>query len=289
MSEKPLKICIVGSAPHSTMHAPFGSDDWTIWGVSPSVWATAVQHGYDKRFDGWFELHRYGNYPNMCAEYRAWLESLEVPVFTSEPVSSLKNNIELPVEELVGKYGPYWFNSTVSWMMAMAIEQEPTQIALYGIDMAANEEYFSQKMGCIRMAEIAVSQGIQVTAPFESDLFTPPPLYGVCEYNHAFIKTKARMQEIQGRIADAENRLRIASEESAFLRGVMDDMKWVQNTWNGNMNARRDKFNMPHMGQIASVPVDLSEQMPADIAKAEAEAEMMKQAPRKKPGRSKKP
>lgn len=259
---KPLKICIVGSAPHSTAMAPYGSDEWVIWGCSPSVWATGKQHGYIDRFDSWFELHRYGNFPNMSPDYRAWLESIQIPVFTSEPVGSLKSNVVLPVDELVMKYGPYWFNSTISWMMAMAIEQNPSQIALYGIDMAANEEYFSQKMGCIRMAEIAFSQGIQVTAPYESDLFTPPPLYGVCEHNHSFIKTKVRMQEIQGRINDAEQRHKVAEQEIHFLRGVMDDMKWSQNTWNGNMAARSHKFNTPHMGQIKSVPVDLNDKLP---------------------------
>jgi len=245
-----MKICIVGSAPHSTGMAPYGSEDWVIWGCSPSVWGTAKQYGYLNRFNGFFEMHRYGNFPNMSPEYRAWLESVDIPVFTSEPVSSLKNNVVVPVDELVKKYGPYWFNSTVSWMMALAIEQKPSQIALYGIDMAANEEYFSQKMGCIRMAERAVEQGIQVTAPYESDLFTPPPLYGVCEYNHAFIKTKIRTQEIQGRLHDAEQRRLVAEQEAHFLRGVIDDMQWSQQTWNGNMAARSHKFNKPVIGEI---------------------------------------
>lgn len=242
---KEKNICIVGSAPHSLLLAPYASDDWTIWGCSPGLWATAKQHGFIHRFDGWFEVHRYGNFPNMSPEYRGWMESLEVPVFTSAPVSSLKNNIALPVEELVAKHNPYFFNSSVSWMFAMALEMNPDKISLYGIDMAANEEYFSQKMGCIYFALEAQKRGITVAAPYESDLFTPPPLYGVCEHNHAFIKMKVRREELQARLADAEQRQNLAFQEATFLRGALDDLSYCSQTWAGNMAERQFKFNQP--------------------------------------------
>ena len=132
----------------------------------------------------------------------------------------------------------------------MAIEMNATSIGLWGVDMAANEEYYSQKMGCIWFAQIAQSLGIEVGVPPESDLFTPPPLYGVCETSHSWIKHTARARELQARLNDAEIRANQAKEEVMFLKGAVDDLKWSQTTWSGNVASRHSKFVSPKEAPI---------------------------------------
>lgn len=239
-----MKIALLGSAPSSAGLAPFGSKDWEVWGCSPGALAFA------KDATAWFELHRYEpGQPWFSEGYCSFLENTDMPVYMAEPTPRVKNCIPLPVEELVDKYGPYYFNSTLSWMMALAIEANPESIGLWGVDMAANEEYFSQKMGCIHFALLAQSMGIEVGVPAESDLFVPPPLYGICETNHPFIKATSRKRELESRMNEAEQRQKVAQEEISFLKGAIDDNQYHQQTWHGNMESRK-RFVAPQAGSL---------------------------------------
>jgi len=235
-----MKIGLLGSAPSSMHSAPFNTPDWQIWGCSPGAFV------YGDRAHAWFELHRYEpGQPWFSEGYCNFLENFEGPVYMAEPTPRVKNCVVIPIDDLVAKYSPYYFNSSLSWMMAMAIESDPESIGLWGVDMAADEEYFSQKMGLIWFAQIAQSMGIEVGTILESDLFTPPPLYGVCETNHAFIKALTRQRELEQRKVDAESRMAQAKEEMVFLKGALDDNKYHQQTWHGNMAGRQDKFTSP--------------------------------------------
>ena len=228
-----MKIALLGSAPSSAGLAPHGSKEWQVWGCSPGCYGVAVNP------TAWFELHRYEpGQPWFSEGYCSFLENFDGPVYMAEPTSRVKNCVPIPVDELVAKYGPYFFNSTLSWMFALAIEAEAKTIGLWGVDMAAGEEYFSQKMGCIWFAQIAQALGIEVGVPPESDLLTPPPLYGVCETTHAWIKHTARQRELQARLNDANIRAEQSKQEIGFLNGAIDDMNWTKNTWAGNMAAR---------------------------------------------------
>lgn len=242
-----MKIALIGSAPSSVRQAPFGSSDWQIWGCSPGAWAVVP------RSDRWFEIHRWEpGQPWMSEDYcdfvknhpDAWV-SVEVPGTYMKP---------LPVEELVAKYGPYFFTSTLSWMFAMAIEEilawrekgnEGGSIGLWGVDMAATEEYGYQRAGCQYFAMIAKSLGIEVGVPPESDLLRPAPLYGVCETTHHWIKATQRERELQHRLQQAEWDARAKQEEATFLKGAIDDLNWNKNTWMGNVDALGQQYVEP--------------------------------------------
>lgn len=235
-----MKIGLIGSAPSSARLAPYASEEWTFWGCSPGA------YGIVPNPSAWFEIHRYEpGQPWFSEGYCDFLENFDGPVYMAEPTPKVKNCVPLPVEDLVNKYSPYWFNSTLSWMMAMAIEAEAETIGLWGVDMAAAEEYYSQKLGCIWFAQLAQSLGIEVGVPPESDLFVPPPLYGICETNHQFIKDTTRRRELELRLHESEQKALIAREEAAFLKGAIDDLHYHQSTWAGNLAARGREFCSP--------------------------------------------
>ncbi len=239
-----MKIALVGSAPSSVRLAPFGNPAWQIWGCSPGVYPLAP------RVDAWFELHRWEppvigkadlQKPWFSPEYCLWMGQQKL-VWMAEPVPEIPNSRRFPAEELVRKYGPYFFTSSLSWMFAMAIEEilkdraqrntgAADEIGLWGVDMAAAEEYGYQRAGCQFFAQIAEQLGIRLVVPPESDLLLPPPLYGIVESDHMMIKLTARKSELQSRLSQSELALQHAQNEVYFLKGAISDMEYMMGTW----------------------------------------------------------
>jgi hypothetical protein len=242
-----MKIALIGSAPSSIRLAPFGDPSWQIWACSPGAYAVL------SRCDKFFELHRWEpgvigqpatQKPWFSPEYVMWM-SRQKCVVMYQPVPEIPNSSALPIETLVRTYGSYNFTSSLAWMFAMALEEikanrlkpadkpqeEKDSIAFYGVDMAATEEYGYQRAGCQFFVQLAHQLGIEVVVPPESDLLVPPPLYGVCEHSHQFIKLTERKREIESRLANAQNMLQHYTNESFFLKGALDDMAYHMNTW----------------------------------------------------------
>ncbi len=235
-----MNIALIGSAPSSIHLAPYGNPDWEIWGCSPAV------HFYGPQMQRYFELHRWEpGQPWFSESYVKFLENFSGPVVMSEKVESVKNCILLPWQELVEKYGDYFFTSSLAWMMAMAIEEGAKKIGLWGVDMAATTEYHDQRMGCQYFAMIAKAKGIEVGVPPTSDLLRPAPLYGVCETSHAWIKQRQRAIELSERLKECRLTIKDKTEEMHFLLGAMDDQDWNLHSWFGAKDTLGKEFVEP--------------------------------------------
>ena len=239
------QICLVGTAPSSIRLAPYQSPDWEIWCCSPGTWAAQPP-----KIDQFFELHRWEpGQPWMSKEYCQFLMDFPGKVWTSDEVKGMKNCNIMPVYKLVDKYGPYFFTSSLAWMFALAIEEKPDKIALFGVDMAATQEYGYQRAGCQYFAMLARAKGIEVGVPPESDLLRPAPLYGVCENSHAYIKMLERKRELTDRHNKLKAELTEKDKEFMFLTGALDDLQWHINTWTGNVDTLGKRFVEPPMLQ----------------------------------------
>jgi hypothetical protein len=139
----------------------------------------------------------------------------------------------LPWKEILDEFDPSrWFcTSSLFWMMAMAIKADAKVIGLWGVDMAASEEYEMQRAGIQYLTYIARARGIEVGVPHESDLFTPRFRYGIDEWTHSYRKTRMRREELMRRKAEAEHQKREAENGIAFLHGALDDLKYMGDTW----------------------------------------------------------
>lgn len=242
-----MKIAILGSAPSSLHLAPFGDPSFSIWGCSPGVYYQVP------RCDAWFELHRWEppviGKPHLqkqwfSPEYVAWMAMRQpgaCPVWMYEAVPEIPASRPLPVDDLTSKYGTFFFTSSVAWMIACAIEDilearakgatDPDEIALFGIDMAANEEYGYQRAGCQHFLLLAGDLGIKITVPPEADLLRPMPLYGICESSHWMIKNTVRKGELEARVAQSTAQLESAKHNLAFMQGALDDLNYQMLTW----------------------------------------------------------
>ena len=201
-----LSVALIGSAPASIALAPYHDPAWEIWGCSPGT------YGVMKRVNRFFELHLWEpGQPWFSPEYVQWLTALPdrgINLYTGAPIPSIPKAEVLPWQDILNEFDPNaWFcTSSVFWMMAMAIRAGAKKIGLWGIDMAATEEYEGQRAGIHYMAMIAQQRGIEVGVPMESDLFTPRFKYGIDEWTHSFRKIRARNAELTQRrnMADAE-------------------------------------------------------------------------------------
>lgn len=234
-----LKFALIGSAPASVRGAPYHDESWQVWGCSPGAYGV-VPKG---RSNIWWEMHKYEpGQPWFSPEYCQFLRDHPC-VVVAELRKEIPNGVMLDYDALVKKYSPYFFTSSIAWMMAHAIETimregDPatSKIGLWGVDMAANEEYEAQRAGLHYFALIAANLGIEVGVPPESDLFRPRFLYGVDEVKHFHIKMRARRQELEQRLAAAEQVFVAKQQEVQFIRGALDDLNYCFQTWPDKQN-----------------------------------------------------
>lgn len=220
------KIAIIGKAPSSQSLAPYADPDWHIWTLSDVMLCRQAA-----RYDVQFELHD-SEIVKKNKSYWDWLTRVDgKPVVMREDTPEIKACIPYPKDEIVDKYGGY-FTNTVSWMIALAIEMQPTEIGVYGIDMAQNDEYAHQRPSCEYFLGIAAGRGIKVWVPPQSDLLHTSGLYGFdSALNDMAIKQKARISELTKRIAETEQRRDSAALEAAYLQGALEDSKDYWGQW----------------------------------------------------------
>lgn len=226
-----MKVALVGSAPSSCRIAPYQDPEWQIYGCSPGLYGVAP------RVNEWFEMHRWEpGAPWFSPEYVQWLKALPsrgVKLWTGAAIGDLPGSDVFPWQEVLDEFDPNaWFaTSSLFWMMARAIKAGATAIGLWGVDMAAGEEYEMQRAGIHHLTYIALSRGIEVGIPSESDLFTPRFKYGVDEHTHSYCKVRARRAELEQRLRDAEAQARALQDGSHFLKGALEDLCYMHNTW----------------------------------------------------------
>jgi hypothetical protein len=224
-----MKIAVLGAAPSSRLLAPFNDLSWEIWACSPP--------NYDlPRVDAWFEVHSLERKFSMAGN-QPWVQKLKqhprVYVNAVDPLRKdhLPLSVPYPIEKMVAKYGRWFFTSSLAYMLAMAIDYKPEVIGLWGVDMSASEEYGYQRAGCHFFIREAAALGIQVVAPPQSDILCPVPLYGFKEQSPMFWKQKVGRKELRERVARCENQIAQADNEMKVLRGAMDDMNYIENTY----------------------------------------------------------
>ncbi len=219
------KIAVLGSAVSSVGLAPFNEPDWEIWGCSPANKALP-------RCDVWFELHN----PTLkiregLTEWLNWLKEQPI-VYMQKAYPGYKGSREYPLQQILQKWGPFWWTSQLAYMLALAIEQKPTHIGLFGVDMAANSEYNQQRLGCQYFIQYIVRESpIELVVPPESDILEAAPLYGYCESSRQFRKYIARKEELTRRITGLDAEVNQKSAEKAHLVGALDDMEYQLAHW----------------------------------------------------------
>jgi len=215
------------------MLAPYKDESWEIWATSPSNYQLLP------RVDRWFELHKdfqlWGGkhgHPDQSF-YVEWLEHHSKERFRLYMLDQedIAHAHVFPWKELVSEFSPYFFTSTFSWMFGYALQQGATEIGIYGADMSTDEEYRKQRPHFQHFIWLALQRGVKVTAPYESDIMQPPPLYGVSFTTPRGRKFVEREYELKRRIAEMEAEETKLNKMRLQLLGSLDDNDYMQTTW----------------------------------------------------------
>ena len=91
------------------------------------------------------------------------------PVTIREHYDDIPNSIPFPREFLLTKFRRY-FTNTISWQIALALAMGYKEIHLYGINMANDEEYKSQRPSVEYFVGLAEGLGVKVFIPEECDI-----------------------------------------------------------------------------------------------------------------------
>lgn len=244
------KIAILGTAASSMALAPFKDPSWAIWACSPGAYPICAQN----RSDVYFEVHRWqptppgqfgapGTKPWFSPEFDAFLREHKGPVFMSQVVPSIPSSVRIPFEHLIKKYGRYFWQSSMSYMLAMAIEVlaprvqagEKVAIGLWGVDMSASEEYAYQRPACQHFIGLAMALGISIVLPEESDLMRPPTMYGIGELNPRHIKLQARLAEVSAQKAQLSAQNEQNVRRVLQLDGMMAELNYQLATWTDDL------------------------------------------------------
>lgn len=234
-----LNIGLIGAAPSSDKLAPFHHPDWEIWACSPSNWQAP-------RVDAYFEMH------NLDRKYvpgnEPWIKALQgAPrVYVAKEDKRLPHARVYPKKEVFEFFGNYqflesFFQSQVSYMLAFAIMQQPQQIGLWGIDMAAETEYTTQRPGCHYFFIEAEKRGIPIVAPPQSDILEPLPLYAYKEFDPAYWRQKARKAELKKAIEEKTALIEGAQQEIWLKQGALSDIRYSDNTWRARVGSKCPK------------------------------------------------
>ncbi len=220
-----MKIALLGSAPSSKWLAPFKDPDWEIWACSPSNCDLP-------RCDVFFEIHgldttlkeaQYAEFVKWCAKHPK--------IYMQEKRPEYPGALVYPKDEMFKEFGPYFFTSSLAYMLALAIHQKPEAIGLFGVDMSAGDEYGYQRAGCHYFIQEAEKRGIDLVVPFESDILEPPPPYGYREASRMWWKMNTRWKELAGQHQGIMSQMATLKKQQTLLEGAMDDAQYVCNTF----------------------------------------------------------
>jgi hypothetical protein len=136
------------------------------------------------RIDRVFEIHKYGWFLRkgqyQLTNYRKWLRKKHpFPIYMQKEYKSFPSSVRYPIEEVHeyifghllrnGERNLY-YQSSFSYMMALAIYEGVSRIEIYGVDMTNDTEYNYQKPSGELMIGVALGHGIDVVLQPNSGL-----------------------------------------------------------------------------------------------------------------------
>src|SRR5215467_7046976 len=123
------------------------------------------------------------------------LAKLTIPVYMQARRPEVPTSLAYPLEAMCSEFAlPHtpkaYFTNTISYMVALAITEGFAEIQLFGVDMAQDTEYASQRPSCEFFLGIAVGRGVRVVPHPASDILKTTHLYGFEERERQWLRDK---------------------------------------------------------------------------------------------------
>ena len=198
-------------------------------------------------------------------EYCQFMRDFPGIVYTGARIPEIKNHVVYPVDYIEEKFSSYFLTSSLSLMLALAIDtieqiraarshhqartghghglpngipveelDKPDTddvIGLWGVDMAASDEYAYQRPGCQFFVLEAGRRGIGIFLPPESDLMRPMPVYGISEWDHSYIKLTTKAREMSAALAEEQKKAQEGQMHAVGLQAEIHALNYFVSTW----------------------------------------------------------
>jgi len=137
-----------------------------------------------------------------------------------------KSNRIYPKEDILEKYQRrMWFSSSIAWLIPLAIEEEPSDIGFWGIDLESGEEYISQFVGCAHLIDMARFMGINIHLPSGCGLLRDPAPYPDRYETQLALTLEKKRKWIGEMIADVDPKLETLKMEVYRQEGLCISLK----------------------------------------------------------------
>lgn len=166
-------IALVGTASSSFDKVPWGWPGVDIWCVN------SIYKHYTKfcpMVELFWDIHT--DPEELHPAWYKWALETQPRVMLQKVDPRLTNSEAFPRQTAISRFGGEYFTSSVAYMMALAIMNEPKSIGIYGIDMAEGTEYQHQRPCVEYFIGIARGMGIPVKIPKNSALLKANWPYG---------------------------------------------------------------------------------------------------------------
>tara|TARA_R100000963_G_C4601261_1_gene74872 strand:- start:47 stop:646 length:600 start_codon:yes stop_codon:yes gene_type:complete len=167
------QVAIVGLAPSTHDDAPYEDPGWEAWGLP---WDNDRYPYFDRLFDIHpLECIREATPSFYHPDYEDRLRELDAPLYMQQAYGDIPNAIAYPLDEISSIVGDY-YNSSIAYMLAMAIVENVDKIGLWGVDMSGSgepghaNEYRDERPNCEYLLGFAKAKGIEIYLPEECPL-----------------------------------------------------------------------------------------------------------------------
>lgn len=244
------KVALVGFTK-SREDAPYDDPEWTVAGCNNLHRQPGMEELWSK-CDVWYDLHDLDTI-RQDPVHVEWLQAGHMPCFVTHPQPDWPQALPFPHQEILdwvkghGLAGERYFTNSVSWMFAhahMLLERagfdqgRGGEIGAWGIDMAVDTEYESQRPSCEYFLGFAEGRGIKVTVSDRSDLLKCASLYGLEDSSPIVHKMRDREKELVGQIATIHQRRAEIDHEAqqlhtqeAHIYGALMDTRYYLGRW----------------------------------------------------------
>ena len=214
-------LAIIGTADPTRQAAPYEDENFEIWGV-----AVASTYEDVKRLDLQFEMHT-DAYWTQDPNVHKRLQETKVPLYMHKKHDDIPTSMEFPIDLMTG-YRKYFTNS-IAYMLALAyhsyiMTEKPKHVALFGVHMAAAEEYTEQRPNCEYWLGRMEGAGMDVELAPGGALLAAMGLYGYENYHPVCWAMRQRINSLQGGVAQSQAEMnkwqyQKAKNEGAIFEG----------------------------------------------------------------------
>jgi hypothetical protein len=171
------KIACLGGAKTLQL-APWHDETWELWSHA------SCRHMGSRDPDLLFDLHppelwRDPTKKTWDPKYATWLTTNRIPIMMQKVYADVPASIKYPFATMITEFPRGYMTNHLAYMVALALMEGVTHLAVYGCDYGTNSEYGPQRGSAEYWLGVAEGRGVRVLLPPGCDLLNKPALlYG---------------------------------------------------------------------------------------------------------------